>query len=208
MKKVENIVYGLSLALAIAQVVVIVGSWLVTAAMPDLGQRSLLSSAGIRWFFGMFSVNLASPLLVWMILVTLAGSCLVKSGSLKALHDVLVSKPLTSQQNFSLRSTLVVLLVQLTCMALLTFLPHAILLSVTGSLFPSSFSASLIPTLAFMVGVCSVVYGVMSGNLKSVSEVGRSLCSGGSVLMPLLLLYVIGSQLFASVLYVFSLDLG
>jgi p-aminobenzoyl-glutamate transporter AbgT len=205
MKKAENIVYRLTFALAIIQLVVIVGSWLVTAAMPDLTRRSLLSSAGIRWYFGMFTRNMASPLLVWMILATLAGGCLVRGGLLKALADCLKRRPLTSQQLFSLRSTLLVLLTQLVCIGLLTLLPHAILLSVTGSLFPSSFSASLVPCLFFIVALCSVVYGVLSGNLRSIVEVGQSLCAGGPVLMPLLLLYVIGKQLFASIVYIFSL---
>ena len=55
------------LLLLVAQGLVILGSWLITAILPSLQLRSLLSSEGIRWFFGQFSYNLASPIIVWML---------------------------------------------------------------------------------------------------------------------------------------------
>ena len=55
-------------SLGIVQILLILVSWFITATMPMSPVRSLLSSEGIRWFFGQFTYNLASPLLVWLIL--------------------------------------------------------------------------------------------------------------------------------------------
>ena len=52
--------------LILAQIVLVLASWLITAAMPDVFPRSLLSPEGIRWFFGTFTANLQSPWLVWL----------------------------------------------------------------------------------------------------------------------------------------------
>ena len=51
----------LVLVLLTAQLALILLSWVLTAAFPELPIRSLLSSEGIRWFFGCFSDNQLSP---------------------------------------------------------------------------------------------------------------------------------------------------
>ena len=53
MKKMKVFSY-LALGLGVAQILLMLTSWLLTAAMPENYNRSLLSSEGIRWFFGQF----------------------------------------------------------------------------------------------------------------------------------------------------------
>ena len=45
------------IVLFLAQIAVILLSWLITAANPDWALHSLLSSEGIRWFFGSLITN-------------------------------------------------------------------------------------------------------------------------------------------------------
>lgn len=68
----RSVVYRLSVGLALAQVVLIFLSWLLSAAMPQSSILSLLSARGIRWFFGYFVVEEASALLLWIILGAIA----------------------------------------------------------------------------------------------------------------------------------------
>ena len=52
--------------LILAQIVLVLASWLITAAMPDVFPRSLLSPEGIRWFFGNVGEDAkAARQLVW-----------------------------------------------------------------------------------------------------------------------------------------------
>ena len=51
-----------------AEALLIILSWILSTTMTE-GIRSLLSSEGIRWFFGNFSNIIASPLLAWLLLV-------------------------------------------------------------------------------------------------------------------------------------------
>ena len=83
-----------ALSLALAEVMLILVSWLLTAAVPEASMRSLLSSEGIRWFFGHFSDNLATPVLVWLLLV-----------SSSPLFKIIPSQPAskTSTHSFSFR---------------------------------------------------------------------------------------------------------
>ena len=203
----EKVIGRLTFAAVAAQVALVLLSWLWSAAFPDSMVRSLLSSQGIRWFFGSFVGHEASPVLVWLVLAVLAAGSLRSSGALGcvARYLSLRSRSLTPLQRFAARSTLALLLVEAGAVAVMTLPPHAILLSVTGHLFPSSFSVALIPTVAFVCVTVSVFYGLLSGTYHSLSEVCRGVCSASRMLGPLVLLYVVACQLLHSVFYVFSL---
>ena len=62
-----------------AEALLIILSWILSTTMTE-GVRSLLSSEGIRWFFGSFTGIIASPLLVWLLLALIAIGSVQKSG--------------------------------------------------------------------------------------------------------------------------------
>ena len=63
MSKRIQLLGTLCFVLVIAEVLLVIVSWLLSAAMME-GVRSLLSSEGVRWFFGSFTMIVASPLLM------------------------------------------------------------------------------------------------------------------------------------------------
>ena len=60
----------LALVLFVAEVLLILLSWLLSAALPASGVRSILSGQGIRWFMGHFGNILATPQLSWLLLAS------------------------------------------------------------------------------------------------------------------------------------------
>ena len=203
-----------ALALIVAQVALFLVSWLITAAKPEIAMHSLLSSEGLRWFFGQFVHNLATPVLVWLLLLSVAYGVVVSSG----LGDVFKeqfhrlfnrkkrkSLQLTYRQRFALRAVLLELCLAIIIMLLLTAVPHAVLLSVTGQLFPSSFSSSIVAVVAFAFCVFGVTYGVMGGRFHSLPEVFRSLYVGIGRTAPLWLLYILVAELYFSIRFVFMI---
>lgn len=202
------------LVLVTAQLALILLSWLITAAFPELPIRSLLSSEGVRWFFGSFTANQLTPLLAWFITAAMAvGACVRSrlwaafctkmSGLLHRRDSTDGRQGLHYRERIGLRLALAEFMVYVIIMLLLTVVPHAILLSVTGELFPSAFSSSLIPSLSFVLIVMSLSYGVASGTVDSVARMHRVLVGGleaGARIVPA---YVIGMQLYMSLLYVF-----
>lgn len=203
----------LVLVLLTAQLALILLSWVLTAAFPELPIRSLLSSEGIRWFFGCFSDNQLSPLLVALIMVAMAAGACVSSRLYAAFRTRMKElahgktadggrTALHYRERVGLRLALLELLVYAVIMLLLTAVPHAILLSVTGHLFPSAFSSSLIPSLSSVLVIMSLSYGVASGTVDSVAAMHRVLVSGLVVAAHLVPAYVIGVQLYMSLLYV------
>ena len=177
------------LLLLVAQGLVILGSWLITAILPSLQLRSLLSSEGIRWFFGQFSYNLASPIMVWMLVATMGYGCITTSG---LLH---LKRPLDFRQRLALRfvvSELVVLIAVL------------VLLNIDGHLFPSSFSDSIIPYLSFSACIMGVSYAFLSGHITSLVQTFSMLCSKFDTLSPLFVLYIAAAQLFCSIRFVLT----
>ena len=110
----RNLLGVISLFLLLAEALLIILSWLLSATMME-GVRSLLSSEGIRWYFGSFTYIMASPLLVWLLLVLSAVGCFQKSGA-----EVLFGRqPLTYRERVALRVALVFLCLYLLIIALL-----------------------------------------------------------------------------------------
>ncbi|MEZ7697216.1 AbgT family transporter [Prevotella jejuni] len=205
------------LVLLVSQLALILLSWLVTAAFPELPMRSVLSSEGIRWFFGSFVSNQLSPLLIYFIMAVMAVGACVRSRLYDALRETLSNtrSSLTTSSNHQhkvhyrekvgLRIALVEFIVYVIIMILLTAIPHAILLSVTGQLFPSSFSSSFIPSLSLIIIIMSLTYGVASGTIDSVAKMHKVLVGGLEVGSRLVPTYVVGIQLYMSIKYVFIL---
>ena len=205
------------LVLLVSQLALILLSWLVTAAFPELPMRSILSSEGIRWFFGSFVSNQLSPLLIYFIMAVMAVGACVRSRLYDALRETLSNtrSSLTTSSNHQhkvhyrekvgLRIALVEFIVYVIIMVLLTAIPHAILLSVTGQLFPSSFSSSFIPSLSLIIIIMSLTYGVASGTIDSVAKMHKVLVGGLEVGSRLVPTYVVGIQLYMSIKYVFIL---
>ena len=102
-----------------------------------------------------------------------------------------------------MRVSLIVLCLFVVMIALLTVPPHAILLSATGELFPSAFSRSLVPIIASGVSLFAIVFGVMSGRLKTLSDILAALSSGLSRGAPLIVVAILLIQLIASLRFVF-----
>ena len=72
----KKIVPYIALVLVLAELTLILLSWLLSAAMPNSGVRSMLSGEGIRWFLGHFGTILATPILSWILLAAIALGCL------------------------------------------------------------------------------------------------------------------------------------
>lgn len=182
----------------LAEVVLILLSWFLTATMTD-GVRSLLTSEGIRFFFGSFTQMLQKPLLVWLLLLSMAWGSLSASGLLQAF-----TRNTAGRQRMALRLTVLVLGLMVTVVLLLTAMPHAVLLSATGRLWPSPFSRALVPIVAFAVIMLSIVYGLMTRRFPSLTDVCQSMTHGLALAAPLLLLYVLAVQLVESLRFVFN----
>lgn len=183
----------------VLQILVILGSWFVTVMFPTLPVRSMLSSEGIRWFLGQYTSNLASPLLVWLVLAGMTYGTLRSSGLSRA---IMYFSNISYRQRFALKVVVAELIFFAIVLFLMTFLPQAILLSVTGELFPSSFSRSLIPIVCFLLTLFSITYGLINASFSSLTDIFCSLTSGITAISPWLVIYVFVIQLYYSILFV------
>lgn len=207
MKSKEQILAWTAFAFFVLQVFLVLMSWIVNSTMPTLPVRSLLSSEGIRWFLGNFVSNLSTPFLVWMLLLSVAWGELKESGMQKALSMLFKKRKLMYRQRFALWVVLLLLMVYVAFIGFLTCAPHAILLSSTGDLFPSSFSASIVPIIAFGISFLSISYGVISGAQAKLTDIFRGLTAGGASVLPFGLLYILAAQLYFSLSFVLNINM-
>jgi aminobenzoyl-glutamate transport protein len=195
--KVEHLKRGFSYLvclLVLAELLLVLTSWLLSATMAE-GVRSLISSEGVRWFFGSFSTLLSTEWLVWLLLLAMTGGCLWQSGLLHPQDGY--------RQGVALRAAVVLLVIYVIAVLALTAVPHAVLLSATGRLLPSPFSRALVAIVSFGIILTASVYGLVSRRFTSLSDVVSSLTSGISCAAPLFLLYVLLVQFIESLLFVF-----
>ena len=180
-------------------------SWLIAAAWPQGPVVSLLSSEGVRWFFGQFTNNLAHPVVVWLLLLSLGWGALRQGGLGGRLKSIFrqVRTPFTYRERFALIVVGIELLLMLVVVALLTCIPHAVLLDVTGGLRSGAFPASLVPMVAFAMVVTGVTYGSLCDRFHSVYDVVDSLASGIRATAPWWLVAVVAMEFVASCHFVF-----
>ena len=194
----KKIVPYIALVLLLAEVILILVSWLLSAALPNSGVRSMLSGEGIRWFLGHFGTILATPMLSWLILAAIAIGCLRCCGVFS--H----SSPYTYRERRALIMGGGMLLACVVSILLLTIVPHAVLVSATGGFFPSPFSYSLIPVISFSLCAFSIVYGLIAGKFQSLRDVYDSLLYGISWAAPCILFYILLIQFYESLRFVFG----
>lgn len=190
------------LLLLIAQPVVVVLSWMLNAFFPQAGIRSLITSWGMRWYFGHFVDNVRIPFMVWMILLSMAFGAYHDSGLHHALVALMRRQPLKDKQPLALRVTTLVVFVLLALVFFLAMQPHALLHNVSGGLFPSSFSDFLIPLIALVIMVGSLCFAFVSGWLDSAEKFYQLHVTGIKHIAWLFPLYMLAAQLYASTLWV------
>lgn len=184
----------LAIALLIVELLIMFVSWLLSAAFPTSELRSLLSSEGLRWFFGQFSTFLARPSLIGLLLLAMAWGVLRKSGLLNYRSSYRESR--------ARMMTLLLSVVYIGIVLLLTVVPHAVLLSATGHLWPSPFSRSIVPVIAFSVLSLSAFYGTIAGYFDSIGDVYHAVLFGIRQGAPLLLFYILLIQIVESLCFV------
>ena len=196
----------ISVLLVTAQLLLVLLSWLLSAAT-TAEVRSLLSGEGIRWMMGSFVDVLCSPWLAWLLLLSMAWGCLTGSRLPQAIAGSFVKKkksPDDYRRRKALRLTLLLFVFFSAIIVWLAFVPHALLLSATGGLFPSSpFSRAAIPLTAFGIVAHSLFFGLTSRSFPTLADAVHSLCQGIAQASPLFLLYVLMIQLYASIGFVF-----
>ena len=190
----------LCLTVVIVETLLVILSWLLSAMRVE-GVRSLLSSEGIRWFFSSFNNLIASPVLVGLLLLLCAFGCLQKSRVTTIFGG---TKTINFRDRLALYVAIAFLLIYVAIIVLLTLMPHAILLSATGHLFPSAFSRSLVPIIAFGICLFSVAFGMMAGVMKNLSDILQALSFGIAKGAPLLVFYLFAVQLVGCLRFVFG----
>ena len=190
----------LCLVTFIAETLLVILSWLLSAMRVE-GVRSLLSSEGIRWFFSSFNDLIASPVLVGLLVLMCALGCLPKSRVTTIFGG---KKSINFRDRLALYVALAFLLIYVVIIILLTLMPHAILLSATGHLFPSAFSRSLVPIIAFGICIFSVAFGLMAGVMQNLSDILQALSFGIAKGAPLLVFYLFAVQLVGCLRFVFG----
>ena len=202
--------YGIIALILIGfQLLLFLGSWLVTASFPEVSVRSLLSGEGFRWFEGEFVANLKTDFLIWMLLFFTTAGVFKSSGLYTLISSLLHHRHplqhLRYRERVAIRTVLVEFILYIACFILLTCLPQPVLLSVTGSFFPSALTEGLVPSICFIFAVTSVSYGAACGIFKNLQDIYNAFANGFGLFGKFFPFYLIIVELVKSVAFIFDL---
>lgn len=189
--------------LLVLQCAIAFTSWMLSAIAPNAHVCSLLSGNGIRWLCGQFTLQLASPVLVWLLFMAVAYGALKRCGICQV---VCRQKPLSYRQKMAMRFVVSELIGYIVATVLLAFVPHAILLGIDGRLFPSAFSHSLIPQLSGVLTIMALTYGYITENISKASHLYEALTQGIVSFAPVFLYYILCVQIISSFSYAFCFN--
>ena len=194
MKSSRLVVARLTFVLVVAEVLLILLSWLLSAMNVE-GVRPLLSSEGARWFLSRFASFVGAPWLAWLLVGAMAWGCLRGSSLLATI----------GRKDHRGATIFAAVLLALFSGFLLWLVaaPHATLLSATGSLWPSPFSSALVPLLALGVIIVCGGYGVACRAFTSLTDLCHSFVQGIAAAAPIFFLYVLFIQFLESLRYAF-----
>ena len=198
---VDRVAAYLTLFMILLQICVYLGSWVVSAIYPESMIRPILGSEGLRWLFSSFIDNISTHVLVWIILCGMAFGLMRNSELLRVAASW---KKQTGYEHMALAVVLWELLAIIIILIILAFIPHAILSSAMGTLFPSSFSVGIVPIITISVGLMSITYGCIAGNFRSIESVFNSMVNGITLCAPFIITYMFCMELYSSVLWIFG----
>lgn len=184
----------LAALLIILELVLVLLSWVLSSTTTE-PVHSLLSSEGIRWFLGHAYEMILSPLLVWLLFFAIAFGIYRESG-FRWWSD-------NRRERTGRNVAIAVLLLYVFVVLLLVAVPHAILLSSTGNIYPSPFSMAFVPMLSLAILICGVTYGLVTRSFNGFTAIIEAALHGLSTAAPLFLLYILFIQFYESLRYVF-----
>ena len=200
--KIEKFIPYVAVSLIVIEVLLIIGSWIVSSLFPASVTRSILSSEGIRWLLGKCTENFCTPLLVWIIMLAMSIGIVLRCGIFANSSSVEKKESKPFRTRIALMLILAEVIVMTIIMILLAAIPHAILLNVEGNLYPSSFSKFIIPLAALIICICATTYGVTTSCFHSVKQWFDALCYGISKSSIILVFYFIIIQIYYTIRFI------
>ena len=187
----------LAALLFVAGIAIMIGSWILGALMPSAHQASLLTGEGIRWMFRHMAKGLLSPLLAWIVIAGISWGLAKRSGlGQPALKSHRGRMALMASSGFLLLYIIIIIM--------LTVPSHAVLLSSTGSLFPSAFSEAIIPLVCLGIALFSVVFGIASGEYTGIESLFDAAVEGIRWAAPVIVVYIFAIQCWNMLIYVLN----
>ena len=187
----------IALGVCLAWMLLVLLSWILTAVMPDIAMRSMLSAEGIRWLFGRLIFALATPVLVWLAMGISA------YGALRRSQLLTIRRPLELRERFALQLIVAELSLIVCVMLLLTLLPQPLLLSATGGLAHSSLVHSLVPVGCISLIIISITYSAATGRIHHLGDIYDMLTEGFTHAGGIFLFYLLIATLYRSAEFIF-----
>lgn len=201
MNKVANIIL---LVEVLAHILLVISSLVFSSAGYPI--NNILSSEGLRWSFLNAVSNVLREPLIYLIGFFLSWGAFKRSGLDRALLRLCLGMkgvPLSFRQRRALWFVLLLTILFVVMMLVLVLFPQGILVSVTGEVFPSPFSMGLMPTCMLALVLVSVTYGIIGNTLRTFHEVVQSVYCGLGEYAGWILVYIVGAQFYACLMYIF-----
>lgn len=187
------------MALVVVQVLTVLLSWIVSAVWPSLAVESLLGNSGLRWLLSSYADNVSSPILSWMLLLSVAYGMFRYNGFPQSLTSKNEDNPkvLFARKIFYLEIFLGILF----CL-ILAFYPHSFVLGVSGHLFPGPFLTIVLFVMIMVTIFANISFMYLSEKATDDKSTEKALIFGLQSVAPLIVIYLLLKEWAEMVLFV------
>ncbi len=201
MKNKAKVFVSVVVALAVAQLLVILISWVVSVLFPTLEVNSLLGGEGLRWLLSSYEKNTNTPLLFYLLLTCFAIGSLFSSG---VAHRLLHITSCNRDERWGITLFLVIVFVAVVLCVVYALYPLSFLLSVNGTIYPGPYLPAALIALSMAIVLGSFLYITITVPFHSMaSRLMRMMTIGLVTVVPLVIIYFQTMELICSILYVF-----
>lgn len=182
--------------LIVLEALLILVSWIVNVAVPDMGVRSLLSGEGLRVLLSGYISELSADGLGLMVLLAVSGGAVVRSGFFRALYH---RSSLDFRHRFALQMCYAEVLIAVVAVLVMVFIPHSPMLSVTGHYYPGPLLHGLYSCFTVILLVVSYTYAGFGGDINSYDQASDIVTYGLRHMAWIFVLYLIIVELYSSI---------
>lgn len=200
-----RIAHGLIICLFCCLLFLMLGSWVLSIL--GLPLNNILSSEGLRWFFRLRFNPMEAQVIGFVLMTIISLGAITDSG---LWGDLLLlfnrnQRPLNMRQRRALFAVLILVIFSVFAFLLLIMAPSAILLSVTGHLWPSPFIVGIIRGFVINLLFQSMVYGLSSGHIRTFSQLLSLFYIGIIKFAPWLIVSLLSISLYFLCLFILGI---
>ncbi len=188
--------------LCLAQVAIVLLSWVAAAMFPDSAITSLLSAEGLRWLMSSYEHNVNRSELFYCLIISFVVGTVWESGILAMIAP---RKPRSYNQRLGVTIVAVVVLTAVLLCLIFAIYPRSFLLGVDGTIWKGPFFPAILLIMTVSITVATCLFVVVTHSDDTFIKLFSCLTGGLRAIVPIVIIFFLLAEVVCSFRYSMAL---